>query len=205
MADPHLPSTTQPNPQAPLTPDTTARQKGSGSGTHLKDNLSTNDIAETAAEAINQNDLQEIGEDSGDDFNYDDPIIAELLDKIWDEELARHRKSPNDKAVHFDIASTKPGNEGGTTKEQENTHCSNIHKQLPFTPAWSLEEHESDIMETHKEETRTMYKGDISTHQFIGSQDTEVASEGEEESTPIFNRRHRPTKPKQPTPSCSAS
>ncbi|KAK4434297.1 hypothetical protein Salat_0592500 [Sesamum alatum] len=70
----------------------------------------------------------EIGEDGDDDFNYDDPIIAELLDKDWDEELAIHRRSPNDKAAHFDIASYKPGNEGDKSKEPEYTHSSNIHK-----------------------------------------------------------------------------
>ncbi|KAK4417028.1 hypothetical protein Salat_2528300 [Sesamum alatum] len=110
-------------------------------------------------------------------------------DKDWDEEFARHRRSPNDKAAHFDIASSKPGNEGEKPKEQEYTHCSNIHKQLPFTPAWSLEECESNLMETHKEGTRsTLYKGDTSTPHIIGSQETEVASDGEDEATPIFNR-----------------
>ncbi|KAK4433290.1 hypothetical protein Salat_1091300 [Sesamum alatum] len=97
--------------------DIAARQKGSGSGTHFKDNLSTNETDETGAEAINQSGFQEIGEDSGDDFNYDDPIIAELLDKDWDEELARHRRSPKYKVAHFDIASSKPGNEGEITRK----------------------------------------------------------------------------------------
>ncbi|KAK4421771.1 hypothetical protein Salat_2127700 [Sesamum alatum] len=91
--------------------DITDLQKGSGPSTQLKDNLSINETEGTGAEAINQHGFQEIGEDSGHDFNHDDPIIAELSNKDWDEEFSKHRRSPNDKAAHFDIASSKPGNE----------------------------------------------------------------------------------------------
>ncbi|KAK4420171.1 hypothetical protein Salat_2430000 [Sesamum alatum] len=71
----------QPNPQQDQ--EAAVRQKGSESGNYLKENLRTNITDETGAEAIHQNCSQEIVEDSEDDFNYDDPIIAELLDKDW--------------------------------------------------------------------------------------------------------------------------
>ncbi|KAK4428683.1 hypothetical protein Salat_1168100 [Sesamum alatum] len=161
-------------------------QKGSKSNTKLKGNSSLYESEVTGIETSIQ--TGDIGEDSGDDFNYDDPIIAELLDKDWDQELARRRSSPKDKAAHFDIASSMPGNEGGKPKEKEYTHCTNTHKHLPFIPAWSLEECESDLLETHKEGICTIYKGDTSTHQTIGPQETEEASDREEEVTPLFNR-----------------
>ncbi|KAK4428291.1 hypothetical protein Salat_1128700 [Sesamum alatum] len=145
----------QPIPQQDQ--DVAVRQKGSRSGNYLKEKPSTNDTDETVAEAIQQNYSQEIVEDSEDDFNYDDPIIAELLDKDWDKELANLRRSPNDKAAHFDIASTKTGTVG-------------------------------DILETHKEATNILYKGDTSTYQITETQEIEVASKGEEETTPIYNR-----------------
>ncbi|KAK4425059.1 hypothetical protein Salat_1699500 [Sesamum alatum] len=86
------------------------------------------------------------------------------------------------------VTSTKNGTSGATKRDQEPAHTSNNFKQLSFTPAWSLEEGESDIMETHMEGSRTLYKGDTTTHRNTDSQETEAASEEEEESTPIFNR-----------------
>ncbi|KAK4426703.1 hypothetical protein Salat_1439000 [Sesamum alatum] len=148
-----------------------------------------NDTDVILAKDINQNISHETEEVCDDDeFNYDDPIIAELLDRDWDKEFAKHGKSPNDKVAHFDIANTKIGASGGTKRAQELAHASNSYKQPSFTPAWSLEEGESDIMETHMEGSKTLYKGDTSTHQITESQETEATSEEKEESTPIFNR-----------------
>ncbi|KAK4421825.1 hypothetical protein Salat_2133100 [Sesamum alatum] len=168
--------------------DATIKQKGLGPGKYLKEKPRINVTDETTTDAIQQNCSQEIAEDSEDDFNYDDLIIAELVDKDRDKELDIHRRSPNDKAVEFDITSTKTRTEGGTKGTKEHYHCTNNYKQLSFTPAWSVEECESDILEIHKETTRTLYRGDTSSHQNTETQETEVASEGEEETTPVYNR-----------------
>ncbi|KAK4438605.1 hypothetical protein Salat_0195000 [Sesamum alatum] len=112
-----------------------------------------------------------------DNFNYDDPIIAELLDKDWDKELNKQGKSPSDKAAHFDLTSSKNGTSGESNRDPQPVQTSNSSKQLPFTPAWSLEEGESDIMETHMEGSITFYKGDTSTLRTTDSQETEAAGE----------------------------
>ncbi|KAK4426635.1 hypothetical protein Salat_1432200 [Sesamum alatum] len=169
--------------------ENTDRHKGSRPETLSKEMLRINDTVVSPAKDFNQNASHETEEVSDEDkFNYDDPIIAELLDRDWDKEFNKHGKSHNDKVAHFDNASTKNGTSGGTKRDQEPAHASNSFKQLSFIPAWSLEEGESDIMETHMEGSRILYKGDTSTHRNTDSQETEAASEEEEESTPIFNR-----------------
>ncbi|KAK4438126.1 hypothetical protein Salat_0146700 [Sesamum alatum] len=118
-----------------------------------------------------------------DNFNYDDPIIAELLDKDWDKELNKQGKSPSDKAAQFDLTSSKNGTSGESNRDPQPVQPSNSNKQLTFTPAWSLEEGESDIMETHMEGSRTFYKGDTSTFRTTDSQEIEAVGEEEEDST----------------------
>ncbi|KAK4421162.1 hypothetical protein Salat_2066700 [Sesamum alatum] len=70
-----------------------------------------------------------------DNFNYDDPIIAELLDKDWDKELNKQGKSPSDKAAHFDLTSSKNGTSGGPNREPQPGQTSKDSRQLLFTPA----------------------------------------------------------------------
>ncbi|KAK4420969.1 hypothetical protein Salat_2047400 [Sesamum alatum] len=70
-----------------------------------------------------------------DNFNYDDPIIAELLDKDWDKELNKQGKSPSDKAAHFDLTSSKNGTSGGPNREPQPGQTSKDSMQLLFTLA----------------------------------------------------------------------
>ncbi|KAK4441383.1 hypothetical protein Salat_0473200 [Sesamum alatum] len=116
--------------------DITYLEKGSELSTKQKDILSLHETEGTGTEAINLGKLVKIVVMTSIMMT---PSLL-LLDKDWDEEIAKLRRSPNDKAAHFDIASYNPGNEGGKPKEKDYTHCSNIHKQLPFTLARSLEE-----------------------------------------------------------------
>ncbi|KAK4423024.1 hypothetical protein Salat_1885000 [Sesamum alatum] len=117
-----------------------------GTRKQIIEKSSSINLKENIIEGSSQNYPQEIAEDSEDDFNYEDPIITELLDKDWDKELQMNKKSPNDKAAQFDINSTIIGAEGGEKDTQGDLQFSQALKQPAFTPAWSVEECESDIL-----------------------------------------------------------
>ncbi|KAK4430852.1 hypothetical protein Salat_0847000 [Sesamum alatum] len=167
---------------------TTVEPSDTGSRKQIIEKSSSTNLKGNITEASYQNYPQEIAEDSEDDFNYDDPIITELLDKDWDKELEMHKKSPNDKAAHFDINSTIIGAEGGKKDTRGALQFSQALKQPALTPAWSVEECESDILAIQQDTSRPLLKGDTSANRTSGIQDTTTTGEEEEETTPIYNR-----------------
>ncbi|KAK4422791.1 hypothetical protein Salat_1861600 [Sesamum alatum] len=216
MADPHPPSLPQPNPQPPPPPQpfpqpspTLAKKSYSSIVQHPIASHFPHDPDRAAKKSFHNEDLPQMGTatthkgdpaiqghqqvpsasveiSDEDNFNYDDPIIAELFDKDWDKELNKQGKSPSDKAAHFDLTSSKNGT--SPNREPQPAQTPKHSRQLLFTPAWSFEEGESDIMETQIEGSGTLYKGDTSTYRTTESQETEAVGEEEEDSTPLFNR-----------------
>ncbi|KAK4425151.1 hypothetical protein Salat_1709000, partial [Sesamum alatum] len=171
-----------------LNPEVTAETSGKDSGKHNTEIPSTVNLNVTELDATHQTHTQEIAEDSEDDFNYDDPIITELLDKDWDKELETHRRSPKDKAAQYDINNTKTGITGGQKKTKGPQQQSHTFNQNEFIQAWSVEECESDIVAALKDTTRTLLKGDTSINKNLDIQEVNSMSEEEEETTPIYNR-----------------
>ncbi|KAK4422907.1 hypothetical protein Salat_1873300 [Sesamum alatum] len=84
----------------------TAEPSDTGHRKQIIEKSSASNLNGNVTNASYQNYPQEIAGDSEDDFNYDDPIIIELLDKDWDKELEIHKRSPKDKAAQFDINSS---------------------------------------------------------------------------------------------------
>ncbi|KAK4435338.1 hypothetical protein Salat_0697200 [Sesamum alatum] len=99
-----------------------------------------------------------------------------------------HKKSPNGKAALFDINNNIIGAEGGKKDSQGDLQFSQALKQPAFTPAWSVEECELDMLVVQQDLSRPLFKGDTSVNRTSGIQDTTTNSEEEEETTPIYNR-----------------
>ncbi|KAL0437784.1 UNVERIFIED_CONTAM: hypothetical protein Sradi_0486300 [Sesamum radiatum] len=137
----------------------------------------TQPVAQVLEKSSN-NTPEDFRKDNPDDFNYEDPLIAALLDKDWDAERGiHHSPEPN--------ASTNELVRKNMVKDSAPKKKNNMQRADPCPPKASRK---TKILLRGESSKKNQSKGFISKMDVITVQETSQSSEEDEEITPVSNR-----------------